>query len=209
MGLRLARAQALATLASLVTCALLPATAGAADCVAWPVDYAASELAFTAVQADAEFQGSFGEFTAGICFTPDTLERSRFDVTVELASVDTRNGERDEVLTGPDFFAVARFPSARFVATEFRAAGDDRHIAEGQLTLRGVTMPLSIPFSFEAPGAQAAGSLAGEVTVSRLAFGVGQGEWQDTTWVGDRVEVRFSLVLLPSAEAEPDEPADD
>lgn len=205
----MARSQTLATLVLLVACVLKLSPAGAADCVPWPIDYAASELAFTAVQADAEFRGSFGEFSAGICFMPDSLEHSRFDVTVDLASVDTRNGERDEVLTGPDFFAVARFPSARFVATEFAATGDDRYTADGELTLRGVTMPLSIPFRFHAPGSRGPGSLDGEVNVSRLAFGVGQGEWQDTTWVGDRVEVRFSLVLLPLAESDPDDPADD
>ena len=191
-----------------VTCLVLaaavlqPQWVGASACIPWRVDYESSRLEFLAVQADAEFVGSFGEFEAHICFAPAVAASSRFDVVVDLTSVDTRNSERDEVLTGPDFFAVARFPKARFVAGEFRGAGSDAYVASGELTLRGVTMPLSLPFRFEASPAGGTATLAGEVTLSRLAFGVGQGDWQDTTWVGDRVRVRFSLQLMAPKPAE-------
>ncbi len=169
----------------------LPLVATAAS--PWRVDPAGSSLGFTAIQAGARFDGHFERFSAIVDFDPAEPAAGRFDVRVDLGSVTTREAERDGILKGVDFFATARFPEARYVASDFRRDGDG-YLADGKLTLRGITHPLRVRFRFTPDGADRA-RLSGGARLSRLAFGVGQGEWQDTEWVGDEVEVRFDLLL--------------
>jgi polyisoprenoid-binding protein YceI len=152
-----------------------------------------SVLTFTAVQQDAEFEGRFESFDAAIEFAADALSSSAFDVTVDIASVNTDYDDRDETLRGPEFFDAERWPQGRFEASRFESLGGDAYEAVGELTLRDQTRPLTVPFTFTPRGTAA--ELTGEVVISRLEFGIGQGEWTDTTWVGDEVTVRFRLNL--------------
>jgi polyisoprenoid-binding protein YceI len=155
---------------------------------------AGSTLQFAATQQGAEFGGRFDSFAAEIQFEPAELASSHFLVTVAITSVNTDNGERDDALRSSDLFDASRWPEARFEAAEFRAVGDDRFEALGSLTIRDQTHPLVLPFNFTREGTR--GTLRGEVTISRLDYGVGQGEWADTQWIGERVKVRYVLALV-------------
>jgi polyisoprenoid-binding protein YceI len=172
------------------------AGAGAAGAATdWQADPDGSRLSFTAVQAGGEFDGTFERFRPSIAFDPDDLRGSRFDVVIETASAATGDRDRDALLVGEDFFASERWPTARFEATRFAPAGAGRFQADGRLTIRDVTRDVTLGFSFDAaPDAQTA-RLAGGTSIRRLDFGVGQGEWRDTEWVGDEVKVRFELLL--------------
>jgi polyisoprenoid-binding protein YceI len=174
--------------------ALLFATAAApaADYLAQPE----SKLGFTATYQDEAFEGSFARFTPAIRFDPADLANSRFDVRISLASANTANAERDEMLLGSEFFDAAGMPEARYVATRFRALGGNRFVAEGTLTLRGVSKPVPLTFTWT-PGATPV--LVGEATVSRLAFKVGTGDWTDTELLPDAVKVKTRLVLARKA----------
>lgn len=68
------------------------------------------------------------------------------------------------------------------------------YLAQGTLTLRGVARPVPVRFTFERL-ADGGARLTGSTTLSRLEFGVGQGEWTSTEWIGDAVEVSFDLRL--------------
>jgi len=153
-----------------------------------------SRLAFTGVQAGAEFKGVFHKFTAAIDFAPDALATAHFDVQIDTNSVDTQDGDRDKTIRGPDIFDVAHFPSAHYVTRSFTktAAG---YTAVGALTLRGVTKDVAVDFQFT----QGAGGakLEGTAKLKRLDFGAGQGDWKSTEWVGDAVQINFSLLLKP------------
>jgi polyisoprenoid-binding protein YceI len=153
-----------------------------------------STLSFIAIQQGAAFEGRFEDFEGEIQFAADQLATSHLLVTVDTGSVDTDYAERDDVLRAAEFFDVMRWPEARFEARSFRALGGDAYEASGELTLRDQTHPLTVPFSFQDEGDQA--RLTGEVVVPRLRFGIGQGEWADTTWIGADVRVRFALTLL-------------
>ena len=173
-------------IAAAAMAALLPCTAGPAD--------AGGSLTFEATQAGARFTGRFDRFSADIAFDPADPAACRFVVRIDTASADTRESQRDEVLKGPDFFWVERFPVATFTGSGCRAA-DGSYALDGELTLRGVKRQVPLRFSYT-PGRGAA-AMEGTARLSRLAFGVGQGEWQDTAWVGDEVTVRFDLLLSP------------
>jgi len=153
-----------------------------------------STLTFIATQQGAAFEGQFETFEADVQFAPDQLDASRIAVTVDTGSVNTRHADRDEALRAPEFFNVMRWPQARFEATEFLALGNDQFQASGQLTIRDQSHPINVPFTFRTTGDGA--EMAGEVVVPRLIYGVGQGEWADTTWIGANVRVLFTLKLL-------------
>lgn len=155
---------------------------------------AGSTLGFTAVYMDEAFEGRFARFSPAIRFDPAALAGSRFDVRIELASAGTDNEERDAMLVGPEFFNAGARPEARYVATTFKALGGNRYVAEGELSLNGVTRAVPLRFTWT-PGTPAV--LEGEATLSRLAFKVGEGDWADTGLLPDEVTVRTRLLLSP------------
>jgi polyisoprenoid-binding protein YceI len=167
----------------------LPGLAAATD---YAVQPGASTLGFTSTFQGETFNGHFDAWTAAIRYDPADLAHAAFDVTVNLASVKTGDSDRDSALPGSDFFDVATFPTARFVTTGFRRSGA-KVIADGKLTLRGVTKPVSLDVTFQ-PAAQGA-TLDVDGVVHRLDFGVGGGEYADTSVIGADVKVTAHLQL--------------
>jgi len=162
---------------------------------AWQADPAQSRLEFTGTLGGGTFDGRFTRFEPRIVFDPDDLAGSRFEVVVDTSSADTSDPDRDAALKGLEFFAVERWPQARFEASEFTAAGPGRYRALGKLTLRDVTRDVVLEFRYAPAADGRTATLEGGTTVRRLPFGVGQGEWRDTEWLADEVRVRFSLLL--------------
>lgn len=152
-----------------------------------------SRLEFSIDASGETVQAQFQEFDAEIQFSPDALAAARFLVVVDVESVDTGDPSRDELLVSAEFFETFRWPEARFEAEEFRHVEGDRFEALGQLTMRDQTHPLTLPFSFSAEGSSA--ELAGDVEISRLRYGVGQGDWESTDWVAEEARVSFQLKL--------------
>jgi len=181
--------------------ALAAGRASAADAASthYALDPAHSTLAFQFVQADARNDGKFTKFPVSLDLAADNPGTGKLDVTVELNSVDTGDKERDDTLRGPDLFDVARFPQAHFISTQITrtASGYD---AVGKLTLRGVTRDVHVPFTFRTAEEQgkSVGYLTGKTLIRRLDFGVGQGDWKSTEWVGAEVSVSYSLRLFAS-----------
>jgi polyisoprenoid-binding protein YceI len=159
----------------------------------WRTDPPQSKVSFSGTQAGAGFDGVFERFTANIQFDPKDLASSRFDVTIELKSVNTKDKDRDETLLSADFFDVKKWPNGHYVADKFTDKGNGKFSATGKLTLRDQTREVPIEFTFQ-PDASGAW-LKGSAQIKRLDFGVGQGEWKDTSWVGNDVKVQFSLHL--------------
>lgn len=179
----------------LITCIALSVVALALllSRAAVPAD-AGGSLTFEATQAGAKFTGRFAKFAVDIDFDPADPAACHFEVRIDTASADTRESQRDELLKGMDFFWVERHPVATYRGSGCRPEGKGLAL-DGELTLRGVTRPVTLRFTHE-PGRGGA-SMEGSAKLNRLDFGVGQGEWQSLEWVGNEVRVRFDL-LLPS-----------
>ena len=175
--------------------ALLPSAAMAA---VWQGDEHAGALRFVATQAGAKFPGHFGAFKVRFDFDPANPSKGYLDVTIATQSADTADAERDEVLHGKDFFWVERFPEAKYHAEGFKRDGKG-WIAAGKLTLRGVTQAVVVRFELK-PKARRLG-MKGGVTLRRLEYGVGQGDWADTIWLGNPVDVAFDLSLQQESAA--------
>lgn len=157
---------------------------------------AGSSLGFTAVQQGAKFESRFETFTARVSFDPASPQTGRITARIDLASVDTGNPERDEVLKGADWFNLARWPQAVFSAGQIVRDGEG-FLARGTLALRDVTAPATLKFRWTPAAQGQPARLAGSAVLDRLAFGVGQGEWRDTSYVGNRVEVQVDIGLRP------------
>ena len=178
-----------AAVAAMLVAMLAPAQA--ADYVQAP----GSSLAFATKYDGEMFTGRFGGFDTRLNFDPEQLDAARLDVTIELAGTRTGNADRDSTLLGADFFNVGKFAQARYVAERFRALGGDRYAADGTLSLRGVSRPVTLEFTWT-PGSPAL--LSGRATVKRLAFGVGGGDWADTRTIPDEVAISTRVFLTPA-----------
>jgi polyisoprenoid-binding protein YceI len=192
---------ATATLA--FACAAAPGFAAApAAPTAWVADPAKSTLEFQFVQAGAKTSGRFARFTTNVDLDPAKLAAARIDVAIDIASVDTKDKDRDTTLKTPELFDPAKFPRATYVATQVTAKGAGFE-GRGKLSLRGVAADVPIAFTFT-PGTEAGAPVAtmkGTAALKRLTFGVGQGEWKSTEWISDDVQVSFNLRLVPRASA--------
>ena len=164
----------------------------------WTVLPDQSRIGFVAYQSGQPVEGSFREFAAEIVFDPEDVDGSRVEVEIDTASITTGHGDRDATLRSSSLFDVERWPTARFVSDELVHNGGEVYEAHGELTIRDVTMEVVLPFELavgEHP--DQAGTLlaeaAGELTISRLEFGVGQGDFESTSTVGDEVVIRIEI----------------
>jgi polyisoprenoid-binding protein YceI len=180
----------LATAAAAVSLALMPAAAVAR---AWRVDPAHSTLTITNSYQGVRYTGRFNRFGANIVYDPADLAHAKFDVTVDVGSFDTQNAERDRTAKGPDFFDVAKYPRARFVTTAFHKGAGGSVLADGRLTLHGVTRAVTLTVEFAPAGNTA--TLDVSASLQRLAFGIGTGQWADTSMIGNGVTVHGHLSL--------------
>jgi len=183
-----------ALMATLLATAAWSASPGAVT--RYTLDPTKSSLEFTFAQAGAQNKGKFAKFPVTFDFAPDNLAASRLDVTVEMGSLDTGDQERDGTLRGPDLFDVAKFPQARFTATQINKTATG-YEAVGKLTIHGVSRDQHVPFTFRTADEQGhpVGYMTGKTTIKRLDFGVGQGDWKSTEWVGNDVTVSYTLRL--------------
>lgn len=165
--------------------------AWAAPAPAWTVDKGVSKVAFASSFDGGAFTGSFRRWDAAIRFDPANLAGSSVTATFDMTSAATGEAGRDEALPTDAWFAAARFPKATFRAASFKALGGNRYQAVGDLTIRGVTKPLTLPFTLVITGGVA--KMNASVALNRLAFGVGQDEWKTTEVVPGTVTVNISL----------------
>ena len=142
----------------------------------YTIDPSHSRLGFVARHAMVtKVRGSFNEFT-GTFTIDDDVAGSRAEITIEAASVDTRNADRDQHLRSNDFFAMEEHPQIRFVSTSVEQAGDGDYRVTGDLTLRGVTKPVTIDLEYTGAALDPWGNtrvgFEGSTTVNRKDWGL-------------------------------------
>lgn len=151
-----------------------------------------STLGFSGTFQGAAFDGEFKRFDASIAYDPADLAASKFEVNVDISSVDTGDSDRDGALPGEEFFDAANFPKARFVSTTFRKDGD-QVIADGTLTIKDISKPISLKVDFTSSGNDA--TLAVTTKLDRGDFKIGTGDYADTSTIGADVSVNAKLKL--------------
>ncbi len=158
------------------------------------IQTAGSSLGFSGKYQGEVFNGQFPGFVSTFSFDPVKLAGAKLDVTIPLVTATTRNADYDGELRGASFFNSKKFPQARYTATKFRALGANKYAADGTLSLRGVSKPVTLTFTWTA-GAKP--TLAGTALVKRLDFGVGGGDWADVGVIPNEIKVTTKVVFQP------------
>lgn len=155
----------------------------------WTVLAEESHIKFKAEQAGAEFEGSIDQWTPAIQFDASLLEESSVKVVFHINSIETDDNERDQMLQEPDWFN-AQDPVFR--ADKFSVDSDTFKASNATLEIKGVRY--AIPFTFSLRQEKGRIYLEGQSRLDRTTLKIGSGEWADTTWVGQYVEVEVSVV---------------
>jgi polyisoprenoid-binding protein YceI len=158
----------------------------------WTVNYAKSTLGFTVQWSNQPFSANFKTWKADIQFDPADLAHAHVDVTIEMASEASDEDEFDSGIRGALGFQTQQFPTAHFVAANFTHKAGNNYVAKGNLTIRGISKPVTLPFTLAITGKSA--HMTGTAQVMRLDYGVGtEGEWAADTPVSHAVTVTVDL----------------
>jgi polyisoprenoid-binding protein YceI len=163
-------------LMSAATLTIAPAGTWSLDPVHSSVDFEVSYLAGT-------FKGGFDEIGADLTVDAD---RATFEGTARVASVDVKDENFSAHLQSPDFFDTEQFPELRFTAKDIRLDGDGKVSVAGELTIKGVTQPVTVTGTATAPIADPYGTerigLSLTTKIDRTDFGV---SWNNPLPNGD------------------------
>ncbi len=154
---------------------------------------AQSEILFVSQQMGVPVEGRFKKFDAQISFDPVKPASSKMAFTIDLASATLGAPESDSELPKAAWFNTARFPQATFHSSSVKALGAGKFEVSGRLGIKGSVQNLVVPVALTQSGAITTAS--GAFTLKRLAFKIGENEWDDTTMVADDVQVKFKLSL--------------
>jgi len=155
----------------------------------WTVDKG-GRLRFATSWSGQPVTGEFRRWTARIRFSPDALDASAVEVTIDPSSIESGDAQRDATLPTEDWLNTSAFPKAVFKADQFRKTATG-YVANGRLSLKGNTHPVRLEFTVRIDGDQATAS--GHAMIDRTTFGVGQGEYASVDQIPANVDVRFDL----------------
>lgn len=172
---------------------LMGATAHAA-----PIDASKSTVTSTGKQLGVAVTGTFKKMSGDIRFNPAQLAQSSAKVDILVASYDMGMPEYNKNLLTPEWFDAAKYPKATFRSTSIKGSGSQFTVS-GQFGLKGKVQNVSFPVTVKTVGATQV--FDGTLTVKRTAFGVGSGDWADTSVVADDVDIKFHVVVPVTAPA--------
>src|ERR1700760_3211451 len=143
----------------------------------YTLDPAHSRIGFVARHAMVtKVRGSFNEFEGTAVLDGDSPANSSANVTIQVNSIDTRQAQRDDHLRSNDFLSMDEYPTITFASTGARQVDDENFELTGDLTVKGVTKSVTIPFEYQGaaqdPFGNARVGFEGSVAINRKDFGV-------------------------------------
>ena len=168
----------------------------------WTIDPNHSAIQFNVKHIFSTVFGSFSDFSAEIRFDPEKLDQSSFDFEVQVKSVNTGNGKRDNHLRSKDFFGADKYPIMTFKSSNIRHKEGKTYWVSGVMTLKKISKSMEMPFVFHgivpSPFNKKQEIIGFDTgfSLDRLAFGVGNGKFHKMGVVGDKVEVVISVEAI-------------
>jgi len=169
------------------------APAGAEPATATRLVADKSQIAFVSKQMGVPVEGTFKKFDAQVAFDPRKPEGGTVALQIDTASASLGVPMSDAELPKPPWFDAAHFPQAIFQSSAIKALGDGRFEMAGKLTIKNIARQVTVPVTIAPAGGYAVAT--GSFTIQRLDYKVGDGEWTDTSVVGNDVQVRFKFTL--------------
>ena len=183
-----------------------PATTLADLSGTYTLDSAHTRIGFVARHAMVtKVRGQFNEFEGSGVVDATDFTKSTVTVTIQAASIDTRNEQRDAHLRSNDFLAMEEYPQITFTSTGIQQTGPTSVDLTGDLTVRGVTNTVTIPFEFEGAATDPFGNLRvgfeGSVVINRKDFGVTWNVALETggVLVSDKITLEFEVSAIKTA----------
>jgi len=169
----------------------------------YAIDPTHSRIGFVARHAMVtKVRGSFNEFEGAGYFDAKNPAGSHLQLTIQAASIDTRNADRDGHLKSNDFFDMETYPEITFASTAVEQVGGERYRVTGDLTIKGVTKPVTVDFEYTGSAVDAYGNqrigLEGTTTINRKDWGVNWNAALEAggVLVGEKVTLEFEVSAI-------------
>ena len=174
----------------------------------YAIDPTHSRIGFVARHAMVtKVRGSFNEFEGSGYFDADQPANSHLELVIQAASIDTRNADRDGHLRSNDFFDMEQYPQITFRSTWVERISDSEYRVTGDLTIKGVTKPVTVDFDYTGAAVDPFGNhrigLEGTTTINRKDWGV---SWNAPLEAGgvlvsEKVTLEFDVSAVRSGES--------
>ena len=176
----------------------------------WQIDYSHSHIYFTARHMMiSKVRGRFSQWEGSINFDEQNPENTTVDATVDMASIHTRDEQRDGHLRSPDFFNVDEFPQMMFKSKRVVMENDNEGKLYGDLTIRGVTKEIALDVEYagqaKSPWGTVSAGFSAKGSLNRKDWGLTWNQTLETggVLVGEKVEIEIELELVKQTEAVP------
>ena len=187
-----------------VLAAAFPALALAAAST-WQIDPAHTHAIFGVKHlVISTVKGEFGKTNGTLILDEADIAKSRVEATIDATTINTREPKRDEHLRSPDFFDVAKHPTIKFQSTKVEKAGDGKLKVTGNLTIRGVTRPVTLDVTgptqeIKDPWGNARRGFSATTRVNRKDFGLAWNKMVEAgPVVGDDVAIEIEAEVARS-----------
>ncbi|MFN7916267.1 MAG: YceI family protein [Vicinamibacterales bacterium] len=163
------------------------------------IDKSHSEVTFQVRHLITKVRGHFEDYAGTIAFDAANPANSKVNVTIQVASIDTKEPQRDGHLKSDDFFSAEKFPTITFVSTKITPKGGEDFEVQGDLTIRDVTKSVVLPVTHLGTAKDPWGNLKlafeGETTINRKDFGLNWNAALETGGflVGDEVKIGLQI----------------
>ena len=189
--------------ASLLAALVVAAAAPGARAATWDIDPSHSQVGFVVKHlVVAKVRGSFAKFSGTVVLDDKDLTKSKVEVSIDPATVDTGNEKRDAHLKSADFFDVATHKEWKFVSTKVEKGEGQTLKVTGDLTLHGVTKPVVLVVEGPSPEVKDPGgnphvAFSATTTIKRADFGL---TWNKAieggSVVGEDVKIELEIELF-------------
>ncbi|WP_157087309.1 YceI family protein [Piscicoccus intestinalis] len=172
----------------------------------YAIDPTHSRIGFVARHAMiTKVRGGFDTFEGKAVADGADFADSSVELTIDVDSIDTRNEQRDGHLRSGDFLAIEEYPQITFVSTAVRPTGPASFDLVGDLTIKGVTNSVTVPFEFEGGATDPFGNervgFEGSVVINRQDYGVTWNAALETggVLVSDKITLEFEISAIKGA----------
>lgn len=174
--------------------------------MAWKIDPTHSRVDFSVRHMMiSNVRGQFEKFDGTVDFDPNDLSTLKLEVTIDASSINTREAQRDGHLRSPDFLNAEQFPTITFTSTSSEPAGTNQAKVHGDLTIHGVTRPVTLDTEFAgvmaSPWGTTSAGFSAHTKINRKDWGL---EWNQVLeagglLVGEDVKIDIEIELLKEA----------
>lgn len=172
----------------------------------WAIDTSHSSVGFTVRHlVISKVHGQFTRWTGNLHLDPANLVVSSVDVSIDAASIDTREPQRDGHLRSADFFNVEEYPNLTFKSSQVTLGGKDQFTVAGDLTIAGVTRPVTLEVEAlggaKDPWGNQRLAYSAKTSIDRREFGLTYNQALEAggVLVGEKIEITLEIQAIAQA----------